>query len=132
MTTTSRDRAAPGRQPLNAKRSVRVIGVDPGSDTTGYGVIDINEKEGSVTLRVRVQPRASRTELVGEHAGSIKVKINAPPVDGKANQECRRFLAKVLGVSAGSVEIIAGESSRDKVIRVRNISADRVREALRR
>ena len=40
MTTTSRDRAAPGRQPLNTKRSVRVIGVDPGSDTTGYGVID--------------------------------------------------------------------------------------------
>ena len=95
-------------------------------------MVEINQKEGDVTLRVRVQPRASRTELIGEHAGAIKLKITAPPVDGKANQECRRFLAKVLGVSAGSVEIIAGESSRDKVIRVRNISADRVREALRR
>lgn len=95
-------------------------------------VIEINEKEGDVTLRVRVQPRASRTELTGEYAGGIKLKITAPPVDGKANDECRRFLAKLLGVSAGSVEIILGESSRDKVIRVHNISAHRVREALRR
>ncbi|HSO74305.1 MAG TPA: DUF167 domain-containing protein [Blastocatellia bacterium] len=95
-------------------------------------MVEINQKEGDVTLRVRVQPRASRTELIGEHAGAIKLKIAAPPVDGKANQECRRFLAQALGVRTGSVEIIAGESSRDKVIRVRNISADRVREALRR
>jgi uncharacterized protein (TIGR00251 family) len=95
-------------------------------------VIEISEKEGSVTLKVRVQPRASRTELTGELAGAIKLRITAPPVDGKANEECRRFLAKRLGVSAGSVEIIAGDSSRDKVIRIHNISAERVREALRR
>lgn len=95
-------------------------------------MIEIIEKEGSITLRARVQPRASRTELTGEHAGALKLKINAPPVDGKANEECRRFLALLLGVSAGSVEIVAGASSRDKVIRIHNISADRVREALRR
>ncbi|HYV04544.1 MAG TPA: DUF167 domain-containing protein [Blastocatellia bacterium] len=95
-------------------------------------MVEITEKEGSVALRVRVQPRASRTELSGEHAGALKLKISAPPVDGKANEECRRFLAKLLDVSAGSVEIIAGASSRDKVIRIHNISADRVREALRR
>jgi uncharacterized protein (TIGR00251 family) len=95
-------------------------------------LVEITEKEGSVALRVRVQPRASRTELSGEHAGALKLKISAPPVDGKANEECRRFLAKLLDVSAGSVEIIAGASSRDKVIRIHNISADRVREALRR
>lgn len=95
-------------------------------------MIEIKEQEGAVTLRIRVQPRASRTELAGEHAGAIKLKIAAPPVDGKANQECRRFLAKLLDVGAGSVEIIAGDSSRDKIIRIHNISADRVREALRR
>ena len=95
-------------------------------------MVEITEKEGSVALRVRVQPRASSTELSGEHAGALKLKINAPPVDGKANKECRRFLAKLLDVSAGSVEIIAGASSREKVIRIHNISADRVREALRR
>ncbi|MFY9611710.1 MAG: DUF167 domain-containing protein [Blastocatellia bacterium] len=94
--------------------------------------MELRETNGSVTLRLRVQPRASRTELTGEHAGAIKLKVTAPPVDGEANEECRRFLAKVFGVSARSVEIIAGESSRDKVIRVHNISAARVREALRR
>ncbi|HTG13826.1 MAG TPA: DUF167 domain-containing protein [Blastocatellia bacterium] len=95
-------------------------------------MIEIKEQEGAVTLRIRVQPRASRTELAGERAGAIKLKIAAPPVNGKANEECRRFLAKLLDVSAGSVEIIKGDSSRDKVIRIHNISADRVREALRR
>jgi len=93
-------------------------------------VIEFNHKDGAVTFRVRVQPRASRTEVMGEHAGAIKLRIAAPPVDGKANEECRRFLAKLLGVSASSVEIVSGESSRDKVIRIRNVSAQRLRDAL--
>ena len=58
------------------------------------------------------------------------MRIAAPPVEGKANEECRRYLAKLLKVSATSVEIISGESSRDKVIRVSNISVQRVLEAL--
>ena len=93
-------------------------------------MIEFNHKDGAVTFRVRVQPRASRTEVMGEHAGAIKLRIAAPPVDGKANEECRRFLAKLLGVSASSVEIVSGESSRDKVIRIRNVSAQRLRDAL--
>jgi len=92
-------------------------------------VLDLNEREGAVTLRVRVQPRASRTEIVGEYAGAIKLRVTAPPVDGKANEECRRFLAKLLGVSAGSVEIIAGDSSRDKVVRIHGITIRQVIEA---
>ena len=95
-------------------------------------LLDLNEREGSVTIRLRVQPRAPRTEITGEHAGAIKLKVAAPPVDGRANEECRRFLAKLLKVSATSVEIISGDSSRDKVIRVSNISALRVLEALGR
>lgn len=95
-------------------------------------VLELNEKGGAVTIKVRVQPRAPRTEIVGEHDGAIKLRIAAPPVDGKANEECRRYLAKLLKVSATSVEIISGESSRDKVIRVSNISARRVLEALGR
>ena len=89
-------------------------------------VIEISEKKGSVTLRVRVQPRASRTELTGELAGALKLKIKAPPVDGKANEECRRFLAKLFGVDARSVEIIAGDSSRDKVVRIHGVTASKV------
>jgi uncharacterized protein (TIGR00251 family) len=95
-------------------------------------VLELNEKDGAVTIKVRVQPRASRTEIIGEHAGAIKMRVAAPPVDGKANEECRRYLAKLLKVGATSVEIISGDSSRDKVIRVSNISALRVLEALGR
>lgn len=95
-------------------------------------MLDLNEKDGAVTLRIRVQPRARRTEIVGEHAGALKLKIAAPPVDGKANEECRRFLAKLLGVSTGSVEILSGESSRDKVVRIDKTSAERINAALSR
>jgi len=95
-------------------------------------VLELNEKDGSVTINVRVQPRASRTEIIGEQAGAIKLRVAAPPVDGKANEECRRYLARLLKVSATSVEIISGSTSRDKVIRIHNISARRVIEALGR
>ena len=95
-------------------------------------MLELNEKDGAVTFKVKVQPRAPRTEIVGEHAGAIKLRVAAPPVDGKANEECRRFLAKLFKVSATSVEIISGDSSRDKVIRIRSISARRVLEALGR
>jgi uncharacterized protein (TIGR00251 family) len=95
-------------------------------------VIELKEKDGAVTFKVKVQPRAPKTEIVGEHAGAIKLRVAAPPVEGKANEECRRFLAKLFEVSATSVEIISGDSSRDKVIRIRSISARRVLEALGR
>lgn len=93
--------------------------------------VDFVEKDGAVSFKVRVQPRASKTEISGEHDEALKLRIAAPPVDGKANQECRRFLAKTLGISASSVEIVSGESSRDKVIRVRNLSAGHIKEALK-
>ena len=95
-------------------------------------MLELNEKDGAVTIKVRVHPRAPKTELAGEHNGALKLRIASPPVDGKANEECRRYLAKLLKVSATSVEIISGESSRDKVIRVSNTSARRVLEALGR
>ena len=94
------------------------------------GTVDIQEKDGAVTLRVRVQPRASRDEAAGEHNGAIKLRITAPPVDGRANEACRRLLAKLLGVSPSAVAIISGESSRDKLIRVDNVSAELVRARL--
>lgn len=95
-------------------------------------MLKLNEKDGAVTIRIKVQPRAPRTEIVGEHDGAIKLRVAAPPIDGRANEECRRFLAKLFEVSATSVEIISGDSSRDKVIRISNISARRVLEALGR
>lgn len=89
------------------------------------------EKGGAVSFKVRVQPRASRTEIAGEHGTAIKLRVNAPPVDGKANEECRRFLAKIVGVSLSSIEIVSGDSSRDKVIRIRNSSVEQIQAALK-
>jgi uncharacterized protein (TIGR00251 family) len=93
-------------------------------------VVEITEKDGAVTFRVRVQPRAARDEVAGEHNGAIKLRISAPPVDGKANEACRRLIAKLVAVSPSMVEIIAGESSKDKVIRVHNVTAERIRTHL--
>ncbi len=93
-------------------------------------MISIGEKDGSVTFKVRVQPRASRTELAGEYADALKLRLAAPPVDGKANEACRRFLAGLLDVPLSAVEIISGESSRDKRIRVRGVTTEQVRSRL--
>ena len=94
-------------------------------------MVEISEKDGAAIFRVRVQPRASRTEVAGEHAGAIKLRIVAPPVEGKANRECIRYLARLFEVPPRAIEIVSGDSSRDKIIRVQNMSAARVREALR-
>lgn len=95
-------------------------------------MVEIKEKDGAATFRVRVQPRASRTEVAGEYEGAIKLKVTAPPVDGKANEECVRLLARLLGVPPRSVEIVSGEASRNKVIRIHATGAARVRAALTR
>jgi len=94
------------------------------------GLIKISENAGYCVFRVKVQPGASRNEISGEHDGMLKLKIAAPPVDGKANEECRRFLAAVLEVPAGSVEIKSGAASRIKVITVGNLTAEVLRERL--
>ena len=76
--------------------------------------------EGEVlVLRVHVQPNASRTEWGGMHgASALKLRVQAPPVEGKANRACLRYLAKAAGVSARSVTLVRGEQSRDKTIRI--------------
>ena len=95
-------------------------------------MVEIRESSDGATFKVRVQPRASRTEVAGEYGDALKLRIASPPIDGKANNECRRFIAQLLGVAPSAVEIASGDSSRDKVIRVHNISAELVRNALRR
>lgn len=69
-------------------------------------------------LNLRVQPRASRDELAGPHGTSFRVRITAPPVDGKANDHLARFIATAFGVSRGDVTLEAGNASREKRIRV--------------
>jgi uncharacterized protein (TIGR00251 family) len=70
-------------------------------------------------LCLRVQPRAKRDELAEPQAEQLKVRITAPPVEGKANAHLRRFLAEVFGVPASRVELLAGEQARVKRLRIR-------------
>ncbi len=65
-------------------------------------------------LRLHVQPRARRDEAAGEHGGRIRVRITAPPVEGRANDHLRRLLAAWFGVPRNRVELAAGAGSRDK------------------
>jgi uncharacterized protein (TIGR00251 family) len=81
-------------------------------------------------LRIRLQPRAKREEVVGERAGAIVVRVTAPPVDGRANQALCALVARRAGVAAGRVSVVRGHTGRDKVVRVEGAAADVVRAAL--
>lgn len=81
------------------------------------------EEGGALVFTVRVVPRASQTAAAGEHDGALKVRVAAPPVESAANAELTRFLAKRLGVSAGSVEIVGGRTSKTKVVRAAGAKA---------
>lgn len=73
-------------------------------------------------LSIRVQPRASGTELAGRHADAIKIRIAAPPVDGAANEELVRFLAERLDVPLSAVAIMGGATSRTKHVRISGVT----------
>ncbi|MGZ5437070.1 MAG: DUF167 domain-containing protein [Pyrinomonadaceae bacterium] len=77
----------------------------------------------TLTFAVRVAPRASRGEISGEHEGALRVRIAAPPVDGAANRELTRVIAKALKVPQNAVEIIAGTNSKNKTVRVQGADA---------
>lgn len=72
--------------------------------------------KGQVVFKVQVVPRASRSEVVGEHNGALRVRIAAPPVDGAANEELIRILAKTFNVSRSAVKILSGHSGKLKQI----------------
>lgn len=84
----------------------------------------------SVEMKIRVQPRASRTEVAGVHGDAVKIRVAAPPVEGEANDELVRFLAKVLGVSGSDVELVRGRTSRTKRVRIHGIGAREARKRL--
>ena len=75
-------------------------------------------QDNTLTLSCLIQPKSSRDEIVGLHADSVKIRITAPPVDGKANAHLIKFLAKAFGVSRSAVSIASGETGRKKVVRI--------------
>lgn len=87
----------------------------------------LQETKDGVVITVKAVPRASRTEIAGADGEWLRVRVKAPPVDGKANEALVKFFAETLGVPRGSVAITSGDTGRLKRIRVAGVSADAVR-----
>ena len=87
----------------------------------------IAENEGSVSFTVRVQPRASRDEIAGEYQDGLKIRLTAPPVDGRANEALRQLLATRLKVPLAAVRIASGERSRTKRVEIHGVTAAVIR-----
>lgn len=82
--------------------------------------------DGRVTLTLHIQPGAKRTEVAGEHGDALKLRLAAPPVDGKANAALLAFVAERLGVAKAAVVLKSGQTSRRKVVEVTAAPADTV------
>ncbi|HEU5453933.1 MAG TPA: DUF167 domain-containing protein [Terriglobales bacterium] len=93
-------------------------------------MIKISDTPQGATFAVKVHPRARRNALAGEVGEALKVALTAPPVEGKANAACAEFFAQLLRVPRSSVTIVAGLSSRNKVVRIAGVSAAQVRAVL--
>ncbi|HQR16824.1 MAG TPA: DUF167 family protein [Gemmatimonadales bacterium] len=90
----------------------------------------IEATSGGVRLRLRIQPRASRSEVVGLHGDTIRIRLAAPPVDGAANEELVRHLAEIFGVPRRAVEIAAGHAARLKTVTVAGVDPAAAARAL--
>ena len=81
-------------------------------------------------IRVRVQPRASRDELAGWREDTLRVRVTAPPLDGRANDALRGLIARAAGVPTSAVGIVAGERGRDKLVAVAGLTLEALRARL--
>jgi len=86
--------------------------------------------ESPVSLSIRIQPRASKNELVRMAGGGLKIRLTAPPVDGAANEALVKFLAHTLSIPRSHVELVSGHTSREKVVRITGISNAEVKRLL--
>jgi len=90
----------------------------------------IHETADGVTFAIKVHPRARKNAITGELGDALKVSLTTPPVEGRANEACIEFFAKLLKVPRSSVTIASGQTGRNKVIRVAGMTAKQVRERL--
>ena len=93
--------------------------------------LDLRDTPDGVTLRVRVQPRASKDALGGEREGALVVRLSAPPVEGAANEALARFLGRTLGIAPSAVEVVRGATGRQKLVAIAGLDAASARERLR-
>ena len=84
-------------------------------------MLGCTQDAGGVSFAVRIVPRASWSEIIGEHGGALRVRLAAPPVEGAANEELIRLLARAVGVPRGGVKIVGGHTGRGKRVRVEGV-----------
>jgi len=94
-------------------------------------MIPVRETGGGASFAVKVHPRARKNAVTGELGDALKISLTAPPAEGRANQALIEFLAELLQLPRASVTIAAGHSSRNKVVRVRGLTAAQAEERLR-
>jgi hypothetical protein len=85
---------------------------------------------GSTTVSLRIQPRASKNEIIRKEDGGLKIRLTAPPVDGAANEALIRFLADTFSIPKSQVEIVSGHTARDKIVRLEGISKEEAERVL--
>jgi uncharacterized protein len=93
-------------------------------------LIPIHESGEGVTFAIKVHPRARKNAITGELGDALKLSLTSPPVEGRANEACIEFFAKLLKVPRSSVTIASGQTSRGKVIGVAGLSAEEVRKRI--
>ncbi len=93
-------------------------------------MIPLHETASGITFYVKVQPRARRNAIVGELGDALKIALTAPPVDGRANEACIEFLANLLRLPRSLITIVAGQSSRNKVVQITGTTIEYVRSKL--
>ncbi len=89
-------------------------------------MLDIQERNGAVVLAVRVQPRASRDEVAGEMNGALKIRLQAPAVEDRANEALVEFLARLLKTPKSAVRILSGERSRSKRLEIGGVTRQQI------
>ena len=93
-------------------------------------MIPLQVSVGGVAFAVKVHPRAKKNAITGELGDALKVSLTTPPVEGRANEACIEFFAKLLKVPRSSVTIASGQASRNKVLHVAGMTAQSVRDQL--
>jgi uncharacterized protein len=94
-------------------------------------VIQYSEKDRALTFAVRIVPRASRSELAGEYNGALRIRIAAPPVEGAANRELIRLLAKMFKLPQNSIDIISGAGSKNKIVHIAGAASAQLEQLIR-
>ncbi len=97
-----------------------------------YIMVKLSVVDGGIVVYVKVQPNASKERVVGEHAEQIKIAVTVAPEKGKANKAVIKTLSKWLGVKSSDIQILSGETSRDKKVLVRNMTEEDLNKSMLR